>query len=699
MSEFGIKIKNIAAGSIYECNLGVRENLDTEDAMLSNSLLLDFLLKNGMEVWHGESTRDVIGIDFKYGGRSYDMEVAHLNKMHTDGVITDEKFKELSERVEKNKDKYRRITRDDLRVLYYTEGVNVTYKTHNRSGKVIKKETIHYKMLFRSPGKAKKGVCMFIRDSLYDKTINFMRMGIKLPEKNAPIVEIGAYSSLIASGIVGRIRINPENVLVIPDFDSYMKTDAVSIETNDRRECMAVTKHNYTIKSTLWDGQALIDSSIFPPWGDGYILLRQHMTKCAAFCTHIQKFFMDYYGDKYDTAVVEDYWGNKHFVKDIQMITTENAMKWCKFGVSYEYWCEKVHENGDIWGVVKTSHKSKLGNVQRMSYQMVNSLDMLTMDEVLLPTQQYIRALQTDDDVFMEYLERNKNFYNDFEVLIALVDQNPEFINSEYFRDRRKTIIYGYVKHVKRGKLIQNADNLTIVGSPYAMLMATVGENPEKDPTFNVENDAIQCFTDRFEDGEYLAEFRSPFNSRNNMGYLHNHDHEYFHKYFNFGKQIIAVNMVHSDFEDRNNGSDMDSDMIYTTNARPIVAHAKYCYKNYPTIVNNISKEKNRYNNTPEDFALIDNRLAKAQAAIGESSNLAQIALTYTYNFEDKKYNDAVCILSVLALIELGQLGRNVDEINSVNSWEATRPIMIQAGECHRSSQKEQRLGGELDKQ
>jgi hypothetical protein len=28
MSEYGIKIKNIAAGSIYECNIGVRDNLD-----------------------------------------------------------------------------------------------------------------------------------------------------------------------------------------------------------------------------------------------------------------------------------------------------------------------------------------------------------------------------------------------------------------------------------------------------------------------------------------------------------------------------------------------------------------------------------------------------------------------------------------------------------------------------------------------
>lgn len=649
MSEFGIKIKNIVAGSIYECNIGVRDNLDMEDAMLSNSLLLDFLLKNGLNVWNSESTRDIIGVDFKYGSRSYDMEVKHLQKLLNEESITQEKFQELFNRVNSNRDKYHRITRDDLRVLYYNDGVSVTYNTYNRKGHVIKRETIHYKMLFRSPGKAKKGVCMFIRDSLYDDTINFMRMGIQMQDTNAPIVEMGAYSSLIASGIVGRVKIEPENVLVIPDVDSFMIRDAISVETNDKNQCIAELKRNYKLKNTMFDGQALIDSSIFPAWGDGYILLRQHMTKCAAFNTNIQDFFRDYYGDEYSSAVVNDFWGNPHNVKDIKMITTENAMKWMKFGVGYKYWCEWVKRNDSLWGIVKTSHKSKLGRMQRMSYQMINTLDMLTMDETLLPTKQYIYAMQTDDDVFLDYLRKNQNFFNDFEVLLAIVEQNRDFLQSEYFRERKRYIIHGYLMNVKTGRVIQNAENLTIVGSPYGMLMAAVGEDPERDPTFEQEDGAIQCFTKRFEDGEFLAAFRSPMNSKNNIDYLHNHYHEYFEKYFNFGEQIIAVNMAHSDFQDRSNGSDQDSDMVYTTNARAIVSHVKQCYRDYPTIVNNVPKEKNHYDNTPTDFAVVDNKLAKAQSAIGESSNLAQIALTYTYNFEDKKYNDAVCILSVLA--------------------------------------------------
>lgn len=105
----------------------------------------------------------------------------------------------------------------------------------------------------------------------------------------------------------------------------------------------------------------------------------------------------------------------------------------------------------------------------------------------------------------------------------------------------------------------------------------------------------------------------------------------------------------------------MDSDSIYCTNQPDIVAYAKYCYNNYPTIVNNIPKEKQLYHSTMLDFAMMDNSLAQAQMAIGESSNLAQLALTYTYNFNDKKYEDYVCILSVLAQAAIDNAKRRYD--------------------------------------
>lgn len=671
ISEFGLKIKNIEASTLFEYNNGVRDHYEYKDAMFTNSQFGDYLIDNGLKVWKEESTRDIICLEFNYGSRSYQDELEHLHKIakkardeyrvakiRGDKYLKNktlqkcDKISELMETARKNQKRYIPLSNEELRTLYYNNGVNVEYITRDRNGNVRKTETVHYKMLYRSTGKAKKGSCMFICDRLFKKARKFLYMGIEPDDDNPMIVELSAYAPLISSGIVGRIKIDPKNILILKDVDRHFITNIISVETNENKHCIAKKIDNYRLKNTLFDGQALIDRSIFPEWCNGYILLRHHFCKMAAFNTNIQEYFRDYFGEQYDTATVTDMFGNIHYAKDIQLITTDNAMKWLKFKKSYDYWCNKVYENGCVFGIVKTAHESKLGDVQKMSYQMVNSLDIDIMPKVVQKSVEYVIALKTDDNVFLDYLRKNSNFANDYDVLVALCDHNPDFIRSEYFRKRREFIIKTYILNLKSGKIIQDADNLTIVGSPYAMLLyAASGDDisVDNDCTFEYEKGTIQCYTERFNDGEYLAAFRSPFNGKYNLSYLHNVHNDLFKKYFNFGKQIIAVNLNGTDFQDRNNGSDQDSDFLYVTNQPDIVEHARRCYLKYPTIVNNIPKESNRYHNTMDDYALIDNNLSRSQTDIGESSNLAQIAQTYECNFSDQKYSDYVCILSVLA--------------------------------------------------
>lgn len=668
---------------MFEYNNGVRDHYEYKDAMFSNSLFSDFLKDNGLKVWKEESTRDIICLEFNFGSRSYEDEIEHLKKIakkarteykvaksygYKSQILKSKnkriKISNLFQEAQHNKEKYEKHTKEEIRTILYNEGVNVEYITRKKNGEISKRENIHYKMLFRSTGKAKKGSCMFICDRLYKRAIKFLYMGIKLPKHNAPIVEISAYAPLVSSAIVDKIKINPKNILILKDVDRFFKTKVVSIETDENKHCYAKHIDDYTLKNTLFDGQALIDSSIFPSWGNGYILLRHHFCKMAAFSTNIQQFFKDYFGEQYLTATVVDMFGNEHYVKDIELITTDNAMKWLKFDKSYEYWCERVYENNCMFGIVKTAHESKLGQVQRMSYQMVNSLDINIMENVVKESVNYINKLKQDDNEFLAYLEKNKNFSNDYEVLIALCKQNPEFVRSSYFRHRKRKIIEAYTLNMKSGKLIQNAENLVIIGSPYAMLLygATGNESiVDLDDTFIIENNTIQCHTERFENNKYLAFFRSPFNSKNNLTYLHNIYNEKLEKYFNIGKQCIAVNMIGTDFQDRNNGSDQDSDSGYTTDQSDVVEHARLCYLYYHTIVNNIPKDKNIYSRTMDDYARVDNNLANSQLDIGESSNLAQIAQTYTCNYKDEKYSNYVCILSVLAQVAIDNAKRRFD--------------------------------------
>ena len=560
VTKYGVRIKNFSAGQLYEYNLGVREYLPYTQAMFTTSLLLDFLLQKGLKVSKNGFTRDVICLNFDMGAKSYQETRDNVaNKIvkyikHNEEQDKIDNLRYLLEKIDEKAELYQKKTKEDIRIEYYENGIDIEYIVKDKKGNIKNKETIHYKMLYRSAGKAKQGSVMFICDRLYKVAHDFIYMGIKLPLVNSPIVEASAYVSLIASSIVGQVRIEPENILVLKDVDSFFRREVTSIDIDESKHCYTTRLQNYELKNTMFDGQALIDDSIFPSWGEGYILLRHHMTKCAAFHTNIQQFFKDWYGDKYASAKIIDMWGNEHYAKDIKMITTDNACKFLKFGVSYEYWCKKVHENGCQFGIVKTAHKSKYGDVQRMSYQMINTLDVDIMDSVLAKSKDYVIQLKSDNEVFLQYLRDNKNFSNDYEVLVALCEQNSEFTRSDYFRSRKKKIIDGYVKNLKFGKVLQEGDNLVLVGSPYAMLLHSVGEDTEKDTTFSQESDCIQCYTKRFDADEYLAGFRSPHNSKSNILALHNVGSEVLDRYFHIGEQCIAVNCNHTDLQDRANG-------------------------------------------------------------------------------------------------------------------------------------------------
>lgn len=542
--KYGVGINIYSAGALYEVMCGVRNRYDKKRALYTNSLFLNYIKENGLNVSKNGFCRDIITVDFNYGSVSFEEERARL-EAHIREDPENEFYKQLLQQAYENQDRFDHKSADEIRELFYKNGCEIKYGN----------KTVKYRMLCRSPGAAKKGSCTFIRKSLWKKAHDFLYMGMKLPKKNAKIIEASAYAALSTSGIIDTMVINPEDILILKDHDSFFRTKVIDVQLGEDGHCKAVHRGDYEVSNTCFDGQALMDDSIFPEWATSYVLLRNHFCKAAAFHCHLQQFFRDYYEDAYETATIKDMWGNEHLVKDIKLLTTKEAMKWTKFGISYEYWCQKVHENSCVFGIVKTVHPSKLGNLEKMSYQMVNSCGATPeqMESISGTSRAYIERLKSDTNFFVEFLRKNENFSNDYRVLADLYEQDHTFEQSEYFRYRRKKIIFAYTNKIRGGKVLQNAENETIVGSPYAMLLYAVGEDPELSPEFEHEDGAIQVYTDRFEDGEYLIAFRSPLNSGNNIMYFHNQYSPYIRKYFEL-RGCIAVNMIRTDAQDRANG-------------------------------------------------------------------------------------------------------------------------------------------------
>ena len=79
-TKYGVRIKNISCGSLYAYNLGVRDKYEWTQAMIVNSLLLNFLKENGLKIEKNGSTKDIVGINFNYKSYSYEDEVKKLTE-------------------------------------------------------------------------------------------------------------------------------------------------------------------------------------------------------------------------------------------------------------------------------------------------------------------------------------------------------------------------------------------------------------------------------------------------------------------------------------------------------------------------------------------------------------------------------------------------------------------------------------------
>ena len=733
--EKGIKIMRLEAADIIAEMEDKRYICKNYNAVLDNSDMLDKLIEIGLKVSKSGTTRDIISLKFNYTYKStsykelnkkldikkeeikplkedykrlkdifnciileknnakksankeqtklINQEIKEVKKQFEEDTKEYVRFRDIIKELNTNMKEQHSLNREEVRIKLYEEGFNLTFSKGDKS------ETIEYVYFFRSSSKARVGECLFINKKLAKKITKWLELGIELDDNNAKVVEMEAYKALISSSKIGNIKLDAsKEILVINDLTSYsnsLKIAEVNTKIEDNNNICVVNRKIGTVKNILFDGQALLDVSVFKENGyanNSFMTLRNRMFKCCAFNSNIQSFMRDYFGDDYETAIITDKYNRQLFAKDIKLITTENAMKWEKFNFSMEKWVNAIAEEGNKFSICKVDHQSKYGNKQRTSYQHLNSLN-FNADEVrelCKENIEYVNKLKNDENEFKNFLKLTATEVNQHEMCLSLLEHNNKFKDTSYFKKYKSKTISEYKKEIQSGKLLFEAENLTVVGNPYVMLLHSVNaldkyiknnvlENFE-DVTLPVSDKYISVYTKRFEEGEELASFRNPHNSPCNVGYNVNFRHELMDKYFNFNNSVMAVNLIKTEEQDLKNSEDQDGDFNYVTNNKLIVSKAKYLFRNYPVIVNNVPLSKKSYNNTMLDRAKIDHVLAKGKLNIGESSNLSQIALSFYFGIEKtEELEDVFIINSVLAQIAIDSAKREfkIDVKKEVN--------------------------------
>ena len=218
------------------------------------------------------------------------------------------------------------ISRKELRKMAYRDGIVIN--------------GVRYVDFQRSSSKARTGNDLFIAEEYLHEMDEWQKMGMPFEGMKTDLVSIRAYESLVSSSIIGTVAIDPENILLIDDVSSSYTmpcnvvkmtatVDSEGKPIKSSHKHLKAVREPYTQSTDLWDGQSLLDSSVFTENGysdKGFLLLRNRFFKSAGFHTRLQ----DYYREKGITAVT-DMFGNVLPAENVLMVTTPNSVKIFKF--------------------------------------------------------------------------------------------------------------------------------------------------------------------------------------------------------------------------------------------------------------------------------------------------------------------------------------------------------------------------------
>lgn len=542
---------------------------------------------------------------------------------------------------------------------------------------------VHYVRYKRSAGSSREGKCLFIDERLYKAMSKWSECGLK-PQTDLASWE--SYKALSLSSIKGTVNIPLDGILFVPDYKSTFTEEVISVELHDSN--LTAGQKQTQITNDIWDGESLLDESVFEKgYADKHmLLLRNKFFKSCAFRTKLQKWIKDKnitLDDikKRGITLATD-------VSQIVMVTTPNSLKCLKFAGNpsernIHKWAENVTSS---FGVVKGDKSTKFfhGDMVQSSYQLLNTLglDKAQAEKLLKPSFDYISLVRSDVE-FMRYHftdayvrekeEKEKKVPDGLaeraEVIFRLLFSCSFFDCTALYANFRDDVVSGLKTNLRRGHILLNGTNATLFGNGPELLKYIAGEKVAS----GLKKGQIRCA--RFENGAKLLCARSPHITIGNLYCVENNLDGDIWNYFDLGENIVCVNAISENIQQRLNGCDYDSDSMLITDDKLLVETAERNKKQFKVPVCGISS----MSKSGQTLSELDHDTSENK--IGEIVNLAQKLNSIIWNeihhgapMEKvlEIYND-VCKLAVLSGLEIDKAKRAYDNVNVGKELSALR--------------------------
>lgn len=485
-------------------------------------------------------------------------------------------------------------------------------------------EGIKYVRFKRSSGSSRVGKCLFINERLYNIMHEWEMCGIQVKEgQDIDLAALEPYIALTLSSIIDTIEIKPENILVVDDYKSVFHERAIATRLVDGR--LVSQPEDVEISNSIWDGQSLMDRSLFGEYSNkGMLLLRARFFKSCCFNANIQQWFADHGIKK--VSQLNGYTRAKK-IEDVKLITTPSSIKYLKFG-TLDHWLDTLEMT---FGVVKYEKKTHFfdGRMVQTHYQLINTLQM-TYEEVeqfIKPSLDYARMIKTDPAVLRhqisyQYQSPDDTFYTKAvtsknDIIYRLLGMNDRFAKTKMYRNFCNDLIKSFIKNLRCGHVLVRGNYSTLCGNPIEMLKMSIGQF---DGSSIIERDTVHC--EMFESGKELLGSRSPHVTIGNILVTRNVIRPEIARYMNPTNEIVYVNSIQENLLERLSGADFDSDTMLLTDNEILVTAAKRNYDNFPVPTKLVESAMRNRRYTNREKADLD--IKTSVNKIGEIINLSQ---------------------------------------------------------------------------
>lgn len=485
-------------------------------------------------------------------------------------------------------------------------------------------EGIKYVRFKRSSGSSRVGKCLFINERLYDAMHEWEMCGIQVDEgQDIDLAALEPYIALTLSSIIDTIEIKPENILVVDDYKSVFHERAIATRLVDGR--LVSKPEDVEISNSIWDGQSLMDRSLFGEYSNkGMLLLRARFFKSCCFNANIQQWFADHGIKK--ISRLNGYTRAKK-IEDVKLITTPSSIKYLKFG-TLDQWLDTLETT---FGVVKYEKKTHFfdGRMVQTHYQLINTLQM-TYEEVeqfIKPSLDYAKMIKTDPAVLRhqisyQYQSPDDTFYTKAvtsknDIIYRLLGMNDRFAKTKMYRNFCNDLIKSFIKNLRCGHVLVRGNYSTLCGNPIEMLKMAIGQFDGKSI---IERNTVHC--EMFENGKELLGSRSPHVTIGNILVTKNIIRPEIARYMNPTNEIVYVNSIQENLLERLSGADFDSDTMMLTDNEILVTAAKRNYDNFPVPTKLVESAKRKRKYTNREKADLD--IKTSVNKIGEIINLSQ---------------------------------------------------------------------------